>query len=143
MGRIVTAGDFAEMQEFGSYNFYRLGITPDGQFVTPKSNSVLPSVTNNSLQQLAKDMGMKVQQRLYCSCRKPSSAPHSEGDMRAALELGEPSEAVWLTVRPVFARCPGSSLASRREISPGSGSQSTAPSTAFRIRIQTSNISGY
>lgn len=30
--RIVTAGDFAEMQEFGSYNFYRLGITPDGQW---------------------------------------------------------------------------------------------------------------
>ena len=30
--RIVTAGDFAEMQEFGSYNFYRVGITPDGQW---------------------------------------------------------------------------------------------------------------
>lgn len=30
--RIVTAGDFADMQEFGSYNFYRVGITPDGQW---------------------------------------------------------------------------------------------------------------
>ena len=30
--RIVTAGDYAEMQEFGSYNFYRVGITPDGQW---------------------------------------------------------------------------------------------------------------
>lgn len=30
--RIVTAGDFADMQEFGSYNFYRIGITPDGQW---------------------------------------------------------------------------------------------------------------
>jgi hypothetical protein len=30
--RIVTAGDFAGMQEFGSYNFYRVGITPDGQW---------------------------------------------------------------------------------------------------------------
>ena len=30
--RIVTAGDFSDMQEFGSYNFYRVGITPDGQW---------------------------------------------------------------------------------------------------------------
>ncbi|MFD1329418.1 hypothetical protein [Mycoplana ramosa] len=30
--RIVTAGDFADMQEFGSYNFYRVGIAPDGQW---------------------------------------------------------------------------------------------------------------
>lgn len=30
--RIVTAGDFVDMQEFGSYNFYRVGITPDGQW---------------------------------------------------------------------------------------------------------------
>lgn len=30
--RIVTAGDFADMQEFGSYNFYRVGISADGQW---------------------------------------------------------------------------------------------------------------
>ncbi|WP_143530615.1 hypothetical protein [Rhizobium sp. RU36D] len=30
--RIVTAGDFADMQEYGNYNFFRLGITPDGQW---------------------------------------------------------------------------------------------------------------
>jgi len=30
MFRIVTAGDFAEMQEFGAWSFYRLGIGPDG-----------------------------------------------------------------------------------------------------------------
>jgi hypothetical protein len=30
--RLVTAGDVASMQEFGSYNFYRIGITPDGQW---------------------------------------------------------------------------------------------------------------
>lgn len=28
--RIVTAGDFSEMQAFGAWNFYRLGIGPDG-----------------------------------------------------------------------------------------------------------------
>ncbi|MDE1997123.1 MAG: hypothetical protein KGI75_31775, partial [Rhizobiaceae bacterium] len=27
--RIVTAGDFSDMLEFGGYNFYRIGITPD------------------------------------------------------------------------------------------------------------------
>jgi hypothetical protein len=30
--RIVTAGDLADMQEFGGYNFYRLGITTDGKW---------------------------------------------------------------------------------------------------------------
>jgi hypothetical protein len=30
--RLVTAGDYADMQEFGSYNFYRVGITPDGEW---------------------------------------------------------------------------------------------------------------
>lgn len=30
--RLVTAGDFAGMEELGNYNFYRVGITPDGQW---------------------------------------------------------------------------------------------------------------
>ncbi|MBY5815190.1 hypothetical protein [Rhizobium leguminosarum] len=30
--RIVTAGDLSDMQEFGGYNFYRLGITPEGKW---------------------------------------------------------------------------------------------------------------
>ncbi len=30
--RIVTAGDLIGMQENGNYNFYRVGITPDGQW---------------------------------------------------------------------------------------------------------------
>jgi hypothetical protein len=30
--RIVTAGDLSDMQEFGGYNFYRLGITPQGKW---------------------------------------------------------------------------------------------------------------
>lgn len=29
--RLVTAGDFADMQEYGSYNFYRVGISADGK----------------------------------------------------------------------------------------------------------------
>ena len=30
--RIVTAGDFADMKANGGYNFFRVGITPDGQW---------------------------------------------------------------------------------------------------------------
>ena len=30
--RIVTAGDVAEMQEQGNYNFFRVGISPDGKW---------------------------------------------------------------------------------------------------------------
>lgn len=30
--RILTAGDFEEMQNFGSYVFYRVGITPEGRW---------------------------------------------------------------------------------------------------------------
>ena len=30
--RLITAGDYAEMLEAGNYNFYRVGITPDGQW---------------------------------------------------------------------------------------------------------------
>jgi hypothetical protein len=28
--RIVTSGDFAEMEQYGAWNFYRVGIGPDG-----------------------------------------------------------------------------------------------------------------
>lgn len=57
----LDSGSHTFVDEFTTSNF--IGITPDGKFITPKSNSVLPSVTNNSLQQLARDMGMTVEQR--------------------------------------------------------------------------------
>jgi branched-chain amino acid aminotransferase len=49
------------VDEFGTSNFF--GITKDGKYVTPGSSSVLPSVTNKSLQQIARDFGMKVEKR--------------------------------------------------------------------------------
>ncbi len=49
------------IEEFGSSNF--LAITKDGKYVTPASPSVLPSVTNNGLQQVAKDLGIPVEVR--------------------------------------------------------------------------------
>ena len=48
------------IDECGAANF--IGIK-DNTYVTPLSTSILPSITNRSLQQLAKDMGMKVEQR--------------------------------------------------------------------------------
>lgn len=46
------------VDEFGTSNF--IGITPDGQYKTPDSSSILDSITNNSLQVLARDMGLTV-----------------------------------------------------------------------------------
>ncbi len=49
------------IEEFATSNF--IGIKPDGTYVTVDSPSVLPSVTNLSLQQIARDLGMKVEVR--------------------------------------------------------------------------------
>ena len=49
------------IEEFATSNF--AGITKDGKYVTPDSCSVLPSVTNMSLKQCAKDLGIKVECR--------------------------------------------------------------------------------
>lgn len=44
------------IDEFSGANFY--GITKDGQFQTPKSPSILPSITKRSLLQIAADQGL-------------------------------------------------------------------------------------
>jgi branched-chain amino acid aminotransferase len=49
------------IDESGPANFF--GITGDGVYVTPDSQSVLPSITNKSLITLAEDMGMKTERR--------------------------------------------------------------------------------
>ena len=48
------------LDECGPANFYAI---KDGKYITPASDSILPSVTNNSLMQLAHDMGIEVEQR--------------------------------------------------------------------------------
>ncbi|MCC8197201.1 MAG: branched-chain amino acid aminotransferase [Tannerellaceae bacterium] len=48
------------LDECGPANFF--GIR-DNTYITPASNSILPSITNKSLQQLAVDMGLKVECR--------------------------------------------------------------------------------
>lgn len=46
------------VDEFGTSNF--IGITADGFYKTPESGSILQSITNDSLQVLAKGMGLKI-----------------------------------------------------------------------------------
>lgn len=48
------------LDECGPANFFAI---KDGKYITPASESILPSVTNKSLQQLAKDMGIEVECR--------------------------------------------------------------------------------
>ena len=57
----LDSGTHSFIDEFGTSNF--LGITADNKYVTPDSTSVLPSITNSSLQQIAADFGMKVEKR--------------------------------------------------------------------------------
>lgn len=57
----LDAKEHKYVEEFSTSNF--LGITKDGTYVTPDSHSVLPSVTNKSLRQVAEDLGMKVEVR--------------------------------------------------------------------------------
>ncbi|MEE0889785.1 MAG: branched-chain amino acid aminotransferase [Bacteroidales bacterium] len=48
------------IDEAGAANFFGI---KDNTYCTPKSSSILPSITNMSLRQLAEDMGLKVEQR--------------------------------------------------------------------------------
>ena len=48
------------LDECGPANFYAI---KDGAYITPASDSILPSITNDSLMQLAADMGLKVERR--------------------------------------------------------------------------------
>ncbi|MBO4612188.1 MAG: branched-chain amino acid aminotransferase [Bacteroidaceae bacterium] len=48
------------IDECGAANFFGI---KNNTYVTPKSTSILPSVTNKSLMQLAEDLGLKVERR--------------------------------------------------------------------------------
>ena len=48
------------IDECGAANFFGI---KNNTYVTPKSTSILPSITNKSLMQLAEDMGLKVERR--------------------------------------------------------------------------------
>jgi branched-chain amino acid aminotransferase len=48
------------IEECGAANFFAI---KDGQYITPKSPSILPSITNKSLRQIAQDLGLEVVER--------------------------------------------------------------------------------
>lgn len=48
------------LDECGPANFFGI---KQGKYITPDSTSILPSITNDSLMQIAKDMGMNVEKR--------------------------------------------------------------------------------
>lgn len=48
------------LDECGPANFFGI---KDNTYITPKSESILPSITNKSLMRIAEDMGMKVERR--------------------------------------------------------------------------------
>ncbi len=57
----LDARELRYVEEFGTSNF--IAITKDNTYVTPNSKSILPSITNKSLMDLAADDGLKVEQR--------------------------------------------------------------------------------
>ena len=57
----LDAKEHRYVEEFGTSNF--VAITKDGNYVTAASTSILPSVTNRGLQQLAESMGITVEVR--------------------------------------------------------------------------------
>jgi branched-chain amino acid aminotransferase len=48
------------IDEIGAANFYGI---KNNTYITPKSDSILPSITNKSVMEIAEDMGMKVERR--------------------------------------------------------------------------------
>ncbi|MDE7110603.1 MAG: branched-chain amino acid aminotransferase [Muribaculaceae bacterium] len=48
------------LDECGPANFFAI---KDGKYITPASDSILPSITNKSFMQLARDMGLEVEER--------------------------------------------------------------------------------
>ncbi len=56
----LDAAEHKYVEECGACNFFGI---KEGKYITPKSPSVLPSITNKSLRELARDMGLVVEDR--------------------------------------------------------------------------------
>jgi len=61
IGLYLDAAEHKYVEEFNTSNF--IGITKDGKYVTPDAPSILPSVTNKCLCEVAKDLGLTVERR--------------------------------------------------------------------------------
>ena len=72
------------IEEFGTSNF--IAITQDGTYITPESPSILPSITNISLIELAERSGIKVERR-----------PVHKDELAEFIEVGACGTAVVIT----------------------------------------------
>jgi len=78
------------IEEFGTSNF--IAVTKDGTYVTPQSPSILDSVTNKSLLQIALDLGIKAERR-----------PINRNELASFIEVGACGTAVVITpVQHIF-----------------------------------------
>ena len=111
------------IDECGAANFFGI---KDNTYVTPKSTSILPSITNKSLMQLAEDMGMKVERRQIPeeelatfeeagACGTAAvlspierSETRNSGTLSARLTMPTPTAGTrWLTIWPTPVKPPG------------------------------------
>lgn len=56
----LNPGELKYIDEYSSANFFGI---KDNTYITPLSKTILPSITNKSLEQVAVDLGMKVERR--------------------------------------------------------------------------------
>lgn len=79
----LNPGVYTHIDEFSSANFFAI---KGNEYITPLSDSVLPSITNKSLQQIAADCGMTVSKR-----------PVPAGELAEFDEVGQCGTAVVIT----------------------------------------------
>jgi branched-chain amino acid aminotransferase len=87
----LDAATHRYIEEFATSNF--AGISKSGTYVTPDSPSILPSITNMSLKQCAKDLGIKVE------CRPVPYTELKKFDAVAALGTAVVITPVWEITR--------------------------------------------
>lgn len=93
------------VDEFGTSNFFGI---KDGAYTTPDSTSILGSITNKSLQQIAIDLGMKVDKR-----------PIHRNELASFDEIGACGTAVVIT--PISKICAGDSCLYESKFGEGCG----------------------
>ena len=117
------------IDECGAANFFGI---KNNTYITPKSTSILPSITNRSLQQLALDLGMKVE----CRQIPKKSSLHSKRQAPAVRLLSlapSPASTTWRTTRATSFPRTASPVPSAKSSTPSCATSSTASSPTRTI----------
>lgn len=114
----LDSAEHKYIDEFGTSNFF--AISQDGRYVTPDSRSILPSVTNKSLQTIAAEIGLTVDKRRV-----------EVSELRTFAEVGACGTAVVIT--PVYSVLHGETLYTF-------GEEHTAGETLTRLYAQIQGI---